>query len=59
LLASGDPLAAARRLLAARTPLYARADLVVDTDGRTVPQIADSILDELRARGAGTGSTTG
>jgi shikimate kinase len=52
LLASGDPLAAARRLLDERTPLYARADLTVDTRDRTVTQIADSILDELRARGA-------
>lgn len=51
LLAGPDPLEAARRLLEARAPLYARAGLQVDTAGRTPAQVADIIETELRARG--------
>jgi shikimate kinase len=51
LLAGPDPLAAARRLLAERAPLYARAALHVATQGRTPAQVADIIAGELRARG--------
>jgi shikimate kinase len=51
LLAGPDPLAAARRLLEARAPLYARADVQVDTGGRSPAQVADLIETELRARG--------
>ena len=51
LLAGPDPLAAARRLLEARAPLYARADVQVDTGGRSPAQVADIIETELRARG--------
>ena len=50
LLAGPEPLAAARRLLEARAPLYARAALHVDTSGRTPAQVADIIETELRAR---------
>ena len=50
LLAGPDPLAAARRLLEAREPLYAAAGLHVSTEGRTPAEVADIIADELRAR---------
>jgi shikimate kinase len=50
LLAGPDPLAAARRLLEAREPLYARAALHVDTAGRTPGEIAGIIEAEVMAR---------
>jgi shikimate kinase len=50
LLAGADPLAAARRLLDERAPLYARAALHVDTAGRTPAQVADIVEAEVRAR---------
>jgi shikimate kinase len=51
LLAGADPLAAARRLLAEREPLYARAALHVDTEGRSPRDVAGAIAREARARG--------
>ena len=51
LLAGADPLAAARRLLAEREPLYARADLAVDTEGRAPSEVAEEIEREVRRRG--------
>ena len=50
LLAGPDPLEAARRLLEARAPLYARAALHVDTEGRSPAEVAALIETELRAR---------
>ena len=50
LLAGPDPLDAARRLLEARAPLYARAGLHVDTEGRSPGEVAAIIETELRAR---------
>jgi shikimate kinase len=50
LLAGTDPLEAARRLLEARAPLYARAGLHVDTEGRSPGEVAAIIETELRAR---------
>ncbi|HEU4561968.1 MAG TPA: shikimate kinase [Longimicrobium sp.] len=50
LLAGPDPLAAARRLLGERTPLYARAALRVDTEGRPPEAVAAIIEAEVRAR---------
>jgi shikimate kinase len=50
LLAGPDPLEAARRLLEARAPLYARADVQVDTEGRSPAEVADIIATEVRAR---------
>lgn len=46
LLTGADPLAAARRLLDEREPLYRAADLVIDVNGRTPADIAA----EIRAR---------
>jgi len=50
LLAGPDPLAAARRLLEAREPLYARATLHVSTEGRTPDDVASIIEAEVKAR---------
>ena len=50
LLAGPEPLEAARRLLEARAPLYARAGLHVDTEGRSPGEVAAIIETELRAR---------
>jgi shikimate kinase len=48
-----DPLAAVRRLLREREPLYARAELVVDTDGRGVAEVAALVQEATRRRGTG------
>ena len=50
LLAGADPLAAARRLLEERAPLYARAGVHVSTEGRTPAEVARIIEREMRAR---------
>lgn len=47
-----DPLAKVRALLAERGPLYARAALHVDTDGRNTAEVAAEIEREIRRRGA-------
>lgn len=47
LLAGPDPLARARELLAQREPFYAQSDLEVDTEGRTVEDVAARILASL------------
>jgi shikimate kinase len=51
LLAGTDPLRVVQHLLAEREPLYARAHLALPTGGRTVDELARTILFELRARG--------
>lgn len=43
LLAGPDPVGAARRLLAAREPLYSAADVVVDVEGREPADIVEEI----------------
>ncbi|NJD11720.1 MAG: shikimate kinase [Gemmatimonadetes bacterium] len=48
LLAGPDPVLAARRLLAAREPYYARADFVIDVDGRTPVDLTMAILAWLK-----------
>lgn len=47
LLAGSDPLGKARELLGRREPMYALSDLEVDTEGRTVEDVAARILDLL------------
>jgi len=47
LLASDAPLEAARRLLGAREAAYARADFVIDVDGRTPVELTTEILEWL------------
>ena len=51
LLADADAAARLAQLMSARAPLYEEiADLVVSTDGRRVPAVAEHILRELGAR---------
>ena len=50
LLAGADPAESIRLLLAAREPLYNRADLAVSTDGRAVGDIVSEIESRLVAR---------
>lgn len=57
LLSGRDPLAAVRRLLAEREPLYARADLALPTGGRSVDEIVRALLSEIRSRDPADGST--
>ncbi len=52
LLAVSDPVATARRLLERRRPRYARAEIRVDTSGRTPEEIADEIAEQV-GRGQG------
>jgi shikimate kinase len=49
MLWGGEPLARIRLLLAERAPAYAKADLTVDTTERSIPQVVEHILKELRA----------
>ena len=49
LLAGSDPAESIRRLLAAREPLYSRADLAVSTDGRTIGDVVSEIESHLVA----------
>jgi shikimate kinase len=44
LLQVADPVGRIRELLAQRQPFYAQADVVVDTTGRTVSDVADEVL---------------
>ncbi len=48
-LLAGDAQALAQQILGARLSLYrACADVIVDTDGRTVDEVADEVVDALR-----------
>jgi len=49
LLAGADPVGAARKLLSARAPFYAEADLEVDTESRTIEDVAAEILKRMSA----------
>lgn len=51
LLAGADPVGAARELLRARSPHYGDADIEVDTEGRTVEDVAAEILRHVGAEG--------
>ncbi len=42
-----DAVADMHRLWAERSPLYAEADLIVETTGRSVPEVVEAILAEL------------
>lgn len=48
LLAGQDPLSTLRRLLSQREAHYARADLIVDVDGRAVAEISGTISEWLK-----------
>jgi shikimate kinase len=49
LLADADPLARITALLAQRDPVYRQADILVNTDTRSVRQVAHHVLHEFRA----------
>lgn len=46
-----DPLGSARRLLAAREPAYERAEVTVETEGKSPGEVADEILHLLGTAG--------
>lgn len=48
LLQTTDPAATARELLAAREPLYRKANITVSTDGRVVREIVAELLERVR-----------
>jgi shikimate kinase len=50
-LLAGDMISRLRRLAAARAPFYARADAAVDTEDRTVDQVADAVVALARSAG--------
>ena len=50
LLDEADPLETARQLYAAREPLYALSDLIIDAEGKGRDQVAASIAGIVRAR---------
>ena len=47
LIHRGDRLAAVSRVLRSREPLYRGADLVIDTDGKSIAEIVERICVEL------------
>jgi shikimate kinase len=48
LLQVDNPLAKINELLQFRKPFYERADLIIDTDGKTPMQVAEEIIDKIR-----------
>jgi 3-dehydroquinate synthase len=50
LLEADDASAALAKMWEARRDLYARADIDVKTDGRTVAEVAEEVVDAVRAR---------
>jgi shikimate kinase/3-dehydroquinate synthase len=56
LLAGADPLAALRGLLAERQELYAQAEVVCSTEGKTVEEVVRAMLASLIALGKLTGA---
>jgi shikimate kinase len=55
LLKVDDPLARIRELLALRQPYYEKADIVVDTEGRSPMKVADEIIAGMKIYGNGKG----
>jgi len=49
LLKQGDPRDVLERLMALRHPVYAEADLVVDSDDSPAETTVDRVIDALRA----------
>ena len=50
LLAHGDPRATLERLMAERYPVYAQADLIVDTTDENIERMVERILAGLHER---------
>jgi shikimate kinase len=55
LLAHGDPRATLEKLLDQRGPVYAEADIVVDSDKGPLNAVAERVLDALVRHGGGAG----
>lgn len=51
LLRQGDPRAVMERLMRERTPIYAEADLVIDSGDVPHEMVVQAIVDALKARG--------
>ena len=47
LLQVDNPVETARELLSKRTPMYERADIIIDTDSLSPTQVADEILSKI------------
>jgi shikimate kinase len=56
LLAQGDPRATLARLLEQREPVYAEADIVVDSGSGPLNAVVDRVLDALARRADGAGA---
>ena len=52
LLAGPDPVARTTEFKASRQRFYALADAIVDTDGRSAEQVAEAVVEALRAAGS-------
>ncbi|MEW6571117.1 MAG: shikimate kinase [Nitrospirota bacterium] len=50
LLRADDPLAQIRQLLESRKPFYQRADITIDTEGKSPRQVAEEIIDRLKGK---------
>jgi shikimate kinase len=50
LLEVEDPFGKIKELLDFRRPFYEKADIMIDTDGRTPRQIAEEIIDKMKDR---------
>ncbi len=50
LLRDGDPRATLKRLMTERDPIYAQADVVVDSGDTAIEKVVDTIVAEINAR---------
>jgi shikimate kinase len=50
-----DPLAKIKEMLAQRQPYYEKADIIIDTENKSPMQIADEIMEEMKAYEKGNG----
>jgi shikimate kinase len=55
LLRAEDRLARIKEMLAERRPYYEKADIMVDTEGKSPMEIADEIMEEMRSYEKGKG----
>lgn len=54
LLKEGDPLAKIRELLASREPFYRQADVLINTEMRSVKEVAHQVIHQFRAADSGS-----
>ena len=55
LLKVDDPFARIKELLAFRQPYYEKADIIIDTEGRSPMKVADEIISGMKAHGNSKG----